>query len=1746
MDFRWTWTGDISQLQQVMDQLPSLAQQSFNKLGQAVAQGGNVLENYVGSFTSALSQSTAAASGSAAAIQAMGLIASEVAKLLPGLGRIEIVGPAQARSLYRLKDASHAVADEQQKLIATVNTLKRELLSLEKEGTEVPEKLQKKFEQFASMAAKPVKGFKEVKELQQAFRSLWGSAARSGKALSDFRKTLYSVGFATKKNTSILDAMNERLEMTKHSLRVDARGFIDAVQGASQTTEVATTRFEKFKNILSTLPKLLLGTGERFTQFDRIMSKWLIRFGVIATVRYIFRDIYNITQQIVDSATHAARALDLESTFNILALTSKNAAVTVNELQRATGGLADRSVIAEKAMLGLAAGLPVSQFKELFAIGSKLALMTGRDQADAVERLTDALSKLERRRLDELGIIVKVTDATRAAMLMYGKEYPEAVTESEKQQAFFNLVMEQGRNIIAQLSAGMFDQSKELASLSARWKDLRLEWSARLIPVAEWLTRAASGLVDAFTPQRAISLPDMLASTVTQVERLGNIREAVNMLDKLKQELSGVGDASELTAEKASDLELMFRTFRGLLPELSGLTGDFNEQLSQAAKILSDLAPMMQSIVSKQLLDLMSRMSERVDDIGDSLWFVTNLMSSEFWSDFSRDFAKIVDTVAEVQKAMDGLAGSETDQAEAIKRMSSEWGELTGLQIKFHSALRSLVYLVKMIPDKELRTKLEQSLIKPLQEFDRQLVDFSKSVGEIAVLDTSKFIQTPAIAHKQLSVLLRSLEVNLARLNPKTMEVSNSIASMATEVAESRAEGKLLLVMLRQMSDQLAKLSGVTEADKRVFDELTKAIETGNGAWLESAENIERVDKAIMSATKSNISLLPVFSAMFPKLGDLLTKIGALPSEVNATVKDLETDLKGINERFEEMISRHELQSSLIVDQSKFHKQLASMYQQHIDALEAFINENEDLGSLEREINNKLIELAVSRDKALVSAYQSMLKSITAGSKDSIESIEMTQRKLGEVLQTAREDLADHPRALAKVIEDIKIELEKLSEDMNKLFNKAAEDAEKERKRRSEEIERELSARNKAFLKQLENDYQSYLDKHAEQIKKTRELITATEKAATKSQLDEVRRRANEAGLIERQAAAVRVAIAKRSREIERDAIREIEDEIDQLTKESAADRIREKIEEVDDITAQERLKYKLMLKIAEELSKDISQVNSERMINSMKIRLEELEDEQLRSQLMVQLRKKALELIVAQNEKAIDKMEQTASEAYLKEISRIESARDERIKDIRESILEEKDKAEQIDKINRSADEAKIESTKKYVAEAQEQIDRLITSMLTGSAMTQSSLDVEIRKYESLIESIKNTGNTVDELTEAERKLAILRTINEKLRPALVAKEDNKATIELANSVESLNNSYRDSVESINRYYSVVSDLISQNEDIAESGLSLTKIEVEHKKALIEVTKQYFEKRKEISRLVNTLEEYGEVADSVNSLLSAIGGSLSELRYDSAESVSNWLELAEQILNISENVAKIVQSVDLLNSALATSESTGMSLAETLALAGSSLGGEIGIIIAGIAAIAQAGIKAYDLLTKKRRETEKAELERIAALRSQVESVVGGISSSLADQIVEGWETGVSKIDFSLLIKRMIAEQVAARMAEVLTKPLIESLQQPLQSLLSAQSQAEIESVARRLMSIAQTQIPSIESKAEVATQALQPVFGGQLQPATETAYSKAIAANTMLMVQALTSIDRKISNPGTEYSQVATKRGVELRVIK
>lgn len=165
-------------------------------------------------------------------------------------------------------------------------------------------------------------------------------------------------------------------------------------------------------------------------------------------------------------------------------------------LQELTDGAITLKEAMEATALATSAGFSTTQLESLTRVAKGASLALGRDMGDALTRLVKGTAKLEPEILDELGIMVRLDEASQKYAESLGKTVGQ-LSRFEKQQAFLNATIEQGEKKFSMI----FDNvdAEPFAQLSASFRDLVKDITTFInkgaIPLIKFLSNFPTAMV---------------------------------------------------------------------------------------------------------------------------------------------------------------------------------------------------------------------------------------------------------------------------------------------------------------------------------------------------------------------------------------------------------------------------------------------------------------------------------------------------------------------------------------------------------------------------------------------------------------------------------------------------------------------------------------------------------------------------------------------------------------------------------------------------------------------------------------------------------------------------------------------------------------------------------------------------------------------------------------------------------------------------------------------------------------------------------------------------------------------------------------------------------------------------------------------------------------------------------------------------------------------------------------------------
>lgn len=263
----------------------------------------------------------------------------------------------------------------------------------------------------------------------------------------------------------------------KLTIRVGDNGTLDIVakkaKKAKKATEelgTATDQATKSRNRYSKGEKgVAQATANGTKAFSKMRDTMIGGNGLVAAYATLAASVFAVTA-LFGVLQRAAAVQQLEQGLTAIGQAGGIAMKSLsNGLKEATGNAIALEEAMRSTSMVIGAGFDSSTLERLGTVARNASIALGRDTADSLARLTRGAVKLEPELLDELGIMVRLDEATQEYAKGIGKT-ANALTSFEKRQAFMNAVLEEGEKKYKALNDGV--ETNPYDQLAAAFADL--------------------------------------------------------------------------------------------------------------------------------------------------------------------------------------------------------------------------------------------------------------------------------------------------------------------------------------------------------------------------------------------------------------------------------------------------------------------------------------------------------------------------------------------------------------------------------------------------------------------------------------------------------------------------------------------------------------------------------------------------------------------------------------------------------------------------------------------------------------------------------------------------------------------------------------------------------------------------------------------------------------------------------------------------------------------------------------------------------------------------------------------------------------------------------------------------------------------------------------------------------------------------------------------------------------------------
>ena len=213
----------------------------------------------------------------------------------------------------------------------------------------------------------------------------------------------------------------------------EAKSATKATDDLGKSTDTLTKKRDKFNKVEKGVGQTGLSSGKALSKMKQAIGGG--SSGLVGAYAVLAANIFALTAAF-GALQRAAQVKQLEAGLSAMGTASGTALKPLsNGLREATGHALNMEDAMRATALATSAGFDSSSIERLGDVARKASIALGRDTADSLNRLTKGAIKLEPELLDELGIMVRLDEATETYARGLGKTANQ-LTLFEKRQAF--------------------------------------------------------------------------------------------------------------------------------------------------------------------------------------------------------------------------------------------------------------------------------------------------------------------------------------------------------------------------------------------------------------------------------------------------------------------------------------------------------------------------------------------------------------------------------------------------------------------------------------------------------------------------------------------------------------------------------------------------------------------------------------------------------------------------------------------------------------------------------------------------------------------------------------------------------------------------------------------------------------------------------------------------------------------------------------------------------------------------------------------------------------------------------------------------------------------------------------------------------------------------------------------------------------------------------------------------------------
>ena len=622
----------------------------------------------------------------------------------------------------------------------------------------------------------------------------------------------------------------------------------------------------------------------------------------------------------------------------------------------ATNGQLKYADAAKAAAIGTASGISPDQLNRLGAAAKNASLALGRDLGDSFDRLIRGVTKAEPELLDELGIILRLENATRKYGQQIGKSKDE-LNEFERSQAVANEVLEQAERKFGMMEKMMDPTAHSLNQFSKAFDDLlntlKVGVADVIGPIASFLANnmmALTGAVALFAGGLLKQvLPSMSAwkessqATAKQVQRDQQAVQLRLQRTKRSYEKLKLAQMDSHSAAKKTSAKIVEGTTGGTKSgegALDFFKGDTDSKKSRAAadKALKHAESQVGLSAKKRTGLLKHQNDQQVKDLRAS-YSVRSTVHKKGMTDFKFHLKQGGFAIKGFKLQLTSMAATAKVAFAGLASAAATAGKLIGKAFFWISMLSIAYDAFKMIGEAIYPT---DEATKKLAERTEKLVSHYKSLHE-EISRTIKVMEDYNLLNSQQMIQTRGTTVASLDI-PNLIKNINASMDKYPKLQIPVEEYNILMDIANDATKLDARFAGIALSLSRG----EKIVGTYGEAFIQLSNNIQN---AGLTLTKLP-SQVSAMNAEFTKLtGKMKPEFGAALLATTQTVIDstkiagfaLFDELKREQVKFNEFVKKN----ATAIDTGKFYVSAgvntSGMMAEQRDTYEHYVKLNDQL-----------------------------------------------------------------------------------------------------------------------------------------------------------------------------------------------------------------------------------------------------------------------------------------------------------------------------------------------------------------------------------------------------------------------------------------------------------------------------------------------------------------------------------------------------------------------------------------------------------------------------------------------------------------------------------------------------------------------------------------------------------------------------------------------------------------------------------